>query len=410
MKKILLILPLVISPLFSCSNDGVSYQDKTNLINALLGHVNIDAKLEQTYDFGGPYSYLNFSNKKEINRDYGFVTTNGKKVSAIRENTSFSSITYYEGENGEASYQVLNNKNEVITKAQYLNSMIVTYSDYYSNPFDFLDENDVLDDFSLKSYKANIVLQTIFGGVFNCESAKFVMKDGNAVAIDFTIRDYSFSYALGFDLTLMATIKTQISFKLKYDTSELSLVSPKENDDLIIKNALESVVDNYTLALTSPNLGENCEVFVTEEAIYFHKDIGSVGMNNGDILYKKNGANFDKYIYRYSSNRFVKQQSNVRLSKILPSFSDISYKLFDKQSDNLYYLDSTASNLNAELLILNDYNYYPGEGVSATVEIKNGVIKHISTIFGNSQRYIVDETISNYGSTTLPSWLDIENI
>ena len=408
MKKILLILPLTISPLFACSNSGASFQDKTNLINKLLGHVNVDAKLEQVYDFGGPYSYLNFSNKQEINRDYGFIKTDNKTVPAIRENTTFSSITYYEGINGEAAYQVLNNKNEVITKSQYLNSMIVTYSDLYSNPFDFLD--DIHNDFSLKSYKANMILQTIFGGVFNCESAKFVMKDGNAVAIDFVVRDYQFSYALGLELTLTTKIKTNISFKLKYDTPELTLVSPKTNDDQIIKNALESVSDNYTISLTSPNLGESCEVFVTEDAIYYHKDIWSVGMNNGDILYKKNGANFDKYIYRYSSNRFIKQQTNIRLSKILPSFNEISYKLFDKQSDNIYYLDSTASNLNAELLILNDYNYYPGEGISATVEIKDGVIKHISTIFGNSQRYIVDETISNYGTTTLPSWLDYENI
>lgn len=409
MKKQLLTLPLILLPLASCGSNTNSYENKVKIIDALLEHVNVDATLIEHYSFKD-YSYLNFSNEQHVNRDYGYIYINGVKTPATRDNGDYNSITYYEGDSGQALYQVLTNSNEVISKTKYINSMIATYADNYASPFDYLDADDILDGYYLKDYKASIILQTLFGVDANVKEAKINLKNGLATSIDFDIRDQILHYAASYDMYIEAVISKEVKLSLSYDTPKLNALNAKENNDEIIKNALNNLSNNYTLTFKSPNLSEDVTLYNTGDYIYLHNDSEHIGANNGDILYKKNGNNYDKYIYRYSSNKFIKQMSNVKLINILPRFSELSYRLFDKQSEGIYYLDSTSATLNAEYLILNDYNYYSEEGISATVEVNDGYITNITSVFGNNQRYIVNETISNYQTTTLPSWLDINSL
>lgn len=399
-KNKLLLLTLFLLPLTGCNN-GSSSQTKTKLINSLLEHVNIDAKVNIAYSFEGQEEF-NFEESYSLNRDYGYIEGT---TPATRENGDYSSITYYEGNNGEAIYDVLNSDNEVQRRAQYINSMIVTYADRYTNPFDYLDAKDIDDSFNIKPYKASKILTTLFNRSFNVRKATFKVNDGVATSIEFDIANDVVTYITGFDQYKEITLSHEVTLNLNYDTPKLTKVSPKTNDDENIKLALENVNDNYTLTFSSPNLSRDVIVYNTGDIIYFHNDIDSIGVSNGDILYKKNGNNYDKIIYRYESGKFIKQISNVKIETILPQISSISHHLFDKKSEGVYYLDSTSAALNAELLILNEYNLFPEEGISATVQVKDNNISSITAIFGNSQRYIVNETISNYGVTTLPSWL-----
>ena len=144
--------------------------------------------------------------------------------------------------------------------------------------------------------------------------------------------------------------------------------------------------------------------------LYLHYDIESTGVSDGDVLYKKNGSKYNIYNYVETQGKFIANGSINDVSNLLPKFDKIIPNLFTKRSDTVYTLDFASAKLNAELLLLSQFNYYTGNYRLATVTLNNNQISTITVTVDSASPVILTEYILNQGSTTLPSWLNISSL
>ena len=98
--------------------------------------------------------------------------------------------------------------------------------------------------------------------------------------------------------------------------------------------------------------------------------------------------------------------SSIKKEKIFPSFDKIKSELFDKSSDNQYFMDFARAKLNAENLLIPEFNLFPSNSKSCFISLNNGNISHISVSIDTSTVTNINQTIFDIGNTNIPEYFD----
>ena len=260
---------------------------KNKIIDALISNVQVTASASTKLEYPSTYSYLNTSSYVEMKRDYSLIENeDGTTTPAVREYYFDEIVTYLQGKDGKALYEVFDTNNEVSTSPVIANNSYVTYSEYFANPFDFIDRSDIDEDLSLRTDKASLLLSYYLDIKVNVSSAKLVLNEKTHLvdSLDITVKDNTYAIILQNMTQLTGTLSTDVSVKFNYDIAPITHLTPNTNKDETIANALTSLANNYTLILSSDALAKNVALYVTDENIYLHYDANSIGVTDGDIF------------------------------------------------------------------------------------------------------------------------------
>lgn len=401
-KKFFLILPLLIS-LCSCNQ-----QSKINngIIDVILDGVNVKATGVVTVTYPDEFSYLNNSTNISINRDYcKLVEDDGSISQVVRENTNGIFTTYFADKDGATVKEVYNIDNSVTNTYYRINGNKILFSEQFANPFVYVDYTDIDDNYCLNTLKANLIIEQITGYQVAVKKAQLEIKDGKAVGIDFEIFDRIDGLEVGdtmYDVKYSYTLEMDFA----YDISSVEHLQPRTLADETIKLAMTNKT-NFTMTFASDATTANTVVYVTDDAIFAHNNVNQIGLSDGDMYYKKISENqYDAYIYRSSSKIWSLEQFNLQRNSFLPDLEKVSPNLFIKQSDNVYQLDNAAAYYGLEKLILPTYAIQSGLGVIGTVLLENGNISQLSATFNSNSPFQIIQEYYDYGTTSMPSWLD----
>lgn len=404
-----LLLPLLLTPVLAGCNQGniLTKEDKNNLINLLLGDVNINFIGNYRCDYPENYSTLSYKGSTSANIDYTSIhEEDGSITPAVRYNyDDGTTATYLENDEGYAVVEALNNKNEVVEIPYEISYLPVIYQEHFANPFMYVDHSDIDNNYNLDTTIASYIVKLISGMSVNVKSAKFILDENkNPTQLDLEISDRVDAIYNGNEF-LSIVFSYDFSLMLNVDFNKVEHLKPGELADNEIKNAIVEH-QNYTFTTYSDSLTAESTVYVMEDQIYVHYGIDSVGAIPGDKLYVKNGDTYNRYAYK-SNNTFELMELNLTRDDIVPNLGNISPNIFKKDSTNNYYLDTSAATLNAELFLFNEFNVYPGEGLFASVILNNGNIASFRSVYHAINPIIISQNYFDYGTTSLPSWLDI---
>ena len=410
MKKtnVLLLLPLLFS--FVSCNEAEVTDPKQNIINTILNGVNVKISGQETTTYPDNYSYMNKINTIDIDRDYKIIKNeDGSTTPAVRENTDYEFLTYISGENGQATREVLTSDNKVTTKDLLINAKTVLFKEHFANPFEYIDEYDISDDFSLNLTKANLLVEKYTGLQFGVESAKFIIE--NNVATGLNIKFYDKVSGLETSqgiLNIVNQLKLDIDFS--YDITDITRLTPRKNQDETLKKAFNDY-DNYTLTFSSDATTNTCIAYITDKLIYIHNSINEIGALNNDVIYKKVGENsYDKYVYRESKSEFSLANFGYKRGDILPDRNNISPEILVKQSENIYTFDNISAVYGLEKMIIPNYAVNSGNGVQGTLTLENGNFATLQAKFDDLNPFTITQTYYDHGTTSIPAWLDVSSL
>lgn len=402
-RNLLCILPLLVT-FTSCENK--SSIDKNNVIQSILNGVNVKIKGEENVVYPDEYSYLNTINYIDIERDYKtLVEEDGTKTPIVREKSGSSFSTYLRGEDGQAIFEVLNSNNEVTALDYEIGQKQILYNEYFANPFEYIDSEDIGDDCTLDLAKASLIVENYTGLNYAVKSAKFVVEDNVAKSLKIELHD-KINGLITSSMSLSIKYSLNLSIDFAYDILNLEHLTPREISDDALKSAFVDK-DNFTMTFQSDATEETAIVYVTDNMIYVHNDIDAIGTKDGDVLYKKSSADeYLKYVYSDSKNAFSLEDFNIKRSKILPTLENVSPNILLKSSDNVYYFDKIASVNGLEKMILPSYAVTSGNGIEGTLKLKDGEISSLYAKFNQNNPFYIQQNYFNYGKTTLPLWFD----
>ena len=409
-KNLLLILPLL-AVVTSCGPTSNGNTDLSKVIDNLLNNVNVSIEGNETITFDEGYEFLNSTNEIKVNRDYSkIVEEDGSLTPAIRDNTNNAFKTYFRAKDGGTVYEILNPDNTVQECEYRINYNKVLFNERFSNPFEYIDETDIDENGNLSLVKANLVVDYYTGLLTSPKSAKFTF-DGNkatSLKIEFNPRydliETSSTFILG-----VANYDLDINFA--YDVVPLTHLTPRSGADEHITNALTNK-NNYTVTFEIDINTAKSTTFVTENAIFVQNNIDSVGPTDGDKFYKKVGENtYESYIYKASAGKFNIDELSVNISKIIPDISTVNPNIFKKESGKNYVIDSIAAPNSLDNFVVPQFIIGDGYGTNGIVKLdENDNISQYRGTYYFETYFTVTQNYSNYGSTTLPSWLDVDNI
>ena len=411
----ILLLSLLSISVISCSNSNdprngvnVTKEEKEQIIESLLDNVHVSGYATQTLTYQEGYEAYNKFESFSFDKQYSIIKNKDNSLTnAYREFKNGTYRTYLESTNGEAIYEVYNTKNQVTTLPLLSGSMAVKYTNYFANPY--LDASDIKNDLTLSNQKANLLLKSYFGIALNSKDAYFTYEDGNITGLNVTVSDQKLGLIL-YDLTeLTGTLSTKVEIKFNCNAEKISHLTSKTNQNQPLKDAFNKLGSNYTLTLKSDNFSNDAVIYVAGNLAYLHYGVESHGPTGSDILLVKNSTTgmYDKYTYSSSKGELVKQSMPSTGNDVLPLFKNVKTELFDEASENTYVLDYAEAKLNAELLLIQAFNFYSGSSKKATVTLKDGNIDEIKVVIEASVPVIINEKVNNVGTTTLPSWLNL---
>lgn len=408
MKKsnIILVFPL----LWTMTSCGGTIDERNNIINALLKGFHVEITGSEQVIFPEEHSIYNKTNIININRDYNdIVEKDGSITPAIRDNVGTSSTTYFKGENGEATFELLSPKNEVLVEPLKYSNSSVLFNKYFVNPFVYIDIEDISEDYHLNPIKASLVVEKLTGYACAVESAKFTVDNhvANGLSLEFIDRIDGFQ---SLDGLLSVTNHYEMDIKFSYGVNEVTHLLPRPKADDSLKQAFEEK-ENYTLTFESDSSTQTAIAYVTKDAVYLHQSISTESMINGDMFYKKTSSGtYDLYTYNESSNKFSFKSFDIKKDSFLPNNSSISPDILLKQSENIYSLDSVAAHYSLERFILPHFKVPTGLGIKGTLKLKDGNISTLHAQFDKTYPFSITQNYFNYGTTAMPSWLDLSLI
>ena len=159
-------------------------------------------------------------------------------------------------------------------------------------------------------------------------------------------------------------------------------------------------------------INSKATLFVTEDNIYYQNAINSIGPSDGDIFYKKVGDGiYESYIYKASVGKFNIDDLSVKISAILPDLTLINPNILIHDSGENYLIDSVTALNSLDDFIIPSYLIGDGLGMNGSLKVdENNNLTQYKGTFNPSSPFNIIQNYYNYGSTSIPSWLDVDNI
>ena len=371
------------------------------------------------YDYPEGVSAVDYSTSDSFIRDFGYLTEeDGSLTRAVRDITSTGSILHIEGEDGAAYTESLDRSNQVVSVREQEMLADILFSERYGDPISYVVPGDlsVIEEGTLllNGTKAGYLLDAYFGLSFPCTGAELTLESlGRVTAIDFL----SLPREGGIDLTgtgsylnIETTLSASVEFS--YSVPALSHLEPLSYENPGLDAALEGMGDNYTILATSNYATSDAIVYRTSSDTYVHLDAGRPYPVEGDLLYRERSGIYMCYVYDGSS--FSMSGGLVQsTADFLPDFETVMSEQYREESEGTYVLDEAAVSFNSAVLMPEALvSYFASDGLSAYVNL--GVDGKVSTIGCSYGIAGLETTVTtsygNYGTTTLPDWLDLASI
>ena len=190
---------------------------------------------------------------------------------------------------------------------------------------------------------------------------------------------------------------------------EFDHLSPSTRENADLKTALEGFGSNFTASFSSNGLEKESRLFVTEDAVYFQADSRSKGPKNDDRLYRT-GAGGIYTVYRMENGLPVQEGIN-RVSPVdqyLNGLFTISPALFEEDREGLYLLIDEATAYGASAMIPSTFGMGSGNGVSGYVTLSDGKVQEAVGVIAGANNVTFRDSFSDYGTTSLPAWIDLD--
>lgn len=416
-KKILLILPLILAASACNPMPGPSTSDPEPkvqvdaVIENLLNNVNVKVTGYEKNTFPQGYEIYNSISYIDVNRDYSkIIEEDGSITPAVRENTNQSFQTYIKASDGGTVYEILNADNTIETLEYRINYNKVLFNERFGNPFEYLDTSDINVDGELSLLKANYIIE-LLTGLSVAPSAATIKYEGNyATDIEFEINDRIDIIETKTD-TIYVTTSYEINIEFDYNVAPLQHLKPGENADEHIKKALSNK-ENYTLEFSTDLYDSTTVLYKTEDQIYIQNNKLSVGPTEGDTFYKKVGENtYESYVYRANVGKFNIDELEVSVDKILPDLTTINPNITTHESGSIYLIEKHVALNSLDNFIIPSVQMTDGYGINGTIILdENDNISQFRGTFMPSSPFNIIQNYYNYGSTVMPSWLDVDSI
>lgn len=371
------------------------------------------------YDYPEGVTAVDFSTGDSFIRDYGFlVEEDGSHTRAVRDITSSGSVLHLEAEDGGAYTESLDRTNAVVSVREQVMLADILFSEYYNDPFAYVVPSDlsVEEDgkLLLNGTKATFLLSEYFGLSFPCTGAELTLDGVGRVA------ELSFvapSRQAGIDLEgngnyLTITTSLQATIDFSYNVPAFTHLEPLSYENPALEAAFANMGDNYTILATSNYATADAIIYKTATDTYVHLNAGLPYPVAGDILYRERSGIYMKYVYDGTSfsmsGGLVQSEANF-----LPDFASVMSEQYKEESAGTYVLDTAAVGFNSTVLMPDDLvTDFDSDGLSAYVSLdSDGRVSSIGCAYGFS---ILTSTVTtsygNYGTTSLPSWLDVASI
>lgn len=395
-------------------SDGV---DKDAIITNMRGNLTVYSEITETITYDDEaYSYLNTTTTTSINRDYGYIEEDdGSLTEAVRYIDE--GITYFKGNDNCAYYEILRANNTVTTTEVTASGMSVAYEKNYRNPWKYITTDDIDDDLNLDISKASLILECYFGVSRGVTSAKLNVNSNNQItSIEYEIADIPNGYTNSDEEigTMLSEMTATVSYT--YGQAVLKHLTPSTNENTSLVEAVNNLGSNYTIAISSSSISSSAAAYVTEEAIFLHLDTSVKAAASGDYLFLPMGGGVAYTVYQYNGTswtRYSTVQAAQANSIYLPGLflGSINTALFEETSDGVYALLTDAVSLGSTELIMPLLSGFDGLGVAGYVKVSDG---HVSTLGATFSFYGYNLTfttsITDYGTTTLPGYINISNL
>ncbi len=407
--KTLVLLPLLASLVACSENEEINVQE--NIINKILEGVNVQITGNETITYPEELAYLNQVTPISINRDYRIITEeDGKKTSAMRENYETSSMTFFKGSQGQAIYEVYSADNKVEQVNYKILGMDVLYNEYFSNPFDFIDYTDIAEDYSLSLKKASLIIENYTGYQYAVKDAKFFVEDNVATSLNLELFDRIDGIESAGKI-IDVTNELELDIKFNYDLkNSIEHLKPREEADEELKTAFNNQ-NNYTMKFSCDSISDTCMVYVTEEAVYIHNNVNTIGVQDGDEYYLKTGKDkYAKYEYSSTTSKFFVKEFEVSSSSFLPNLTQLSPNILARESEGVYLFDQYSAKYGMEKMLLPKFAVVSGIGVQGSLTITDGHFTTLYAQFSETNPVTITQNYSNYGTTSMPKWLDVSSI
>lgn len=363
----------------------------------------------ETLDYPDAYNVLDSKTTYSFRQDFGHIQDGEKSRKATRVYDGNTSTLYFEGDDNYAYYDVLLPDNTVGTINYDFYGMNIVYGDDFKNPFDYIGLDDIADDLTLDNTKASFVLSTILGISRAVGKAQIEVSGDQVTGIAFDVLDKPLGISDG---TGFETILSSISVTLNIDTSvsEFSRLAPSTAENPTLASALSAFGDNYTACFSSNGLAKESALYVTTNGIYYQADRYSRGPENDDLLYIPTGGIYT--LYAYENGKMVNKglSSNSPIATYVGGIESISPALFDDKGENTYALAADACAYGAPSLAPSTYGLSEDGGLSAYMTLEDGKVKTVSTTIQSYSILTFVTEFDNYGTTGLPTWVDLANL
>jgi hypothetical protein len=418
-NKIALILPLILSavscgpvaPSTPTNNEPLPRYDANEIISHLLDNVNVKVSGYEIATFEEPYSFLNYSTKIDVNRDYSKIyEEDGTVTPAIRDNSNYAFSTYLKAKDGGTYFEILNADNTVEKVEYKINYNKVLFNEYFANPFEYIDVDDFDLDGNLDLVKANLIVELLTGIPTSPKTAKFTFEDNYATSLDITFNP-RLDIIESSTSVIFGEVNYDLNIDFSYNVAPLRHLTPRSNADEHITNALQNKT-NYTMTFETDLINSVATLYVTENAIYYQNAINQIGPVDGDVYYKKVGNDtYESYVYKASVGKFNIDELSVKTHQILPDLTKINPNVVLHDNGKNYLIDEVTALNTLDDFIIPTYIVGDGYGIKGTIKLdENDNLAQYKGRFHPSSPFNITQTYFNYGSTSIPSWLDVDNI
>lgn len=405
--------------LVEASTEAAAADPVKTALAAFEGGYRASGRYTMHYDYPEGVTAVDFTTGDSFIRDYGFlVEEDGSHTRVVRDITSSGSVLHLEGADGAAFTESLDRTNTVVSVREQEMLADILFSERYNDPFDYVVPSDLtLEEggkLLLNGTKSTFLLNEYFDLSFPCTGAEITLDGAGRVA---ELAFVAPSRQAGIDLegngnylTIATSLVATIDFS--YDIPAFSHLEPLSYENPALEAALANMGDNYTILATSNYATADAIIYKTATDTYVHLDAGLPYPVAGDILYRERSGIYMKYVYDGTSfsmsGGLVQSEANF-----LPDFGSVMSEQYQEESAGTYVLDPAAVGYNSTILMPDDLvTDFDSDGLSAYVQLgKDGKISSIGCAYGFS---ILTSTVTtsygNYGTTSLPTWLDLASI
>lgn len=420
MKKALLITSMAFL-LISCGGTIALKADSAsaeNILSAFMNGYKVEAYGTESFIYPSPYEGMSYTSSFSGNREYGSLLREGTKVKAVRDSNG---LIHYADEEGVACYDTLDAYNEIATIHEQRWATDILFADLYREPFAYVSSEDIdISTLSLDPEKASFVSATYLGHTHPVKEATFELDEyGRASSLNIVYKTKLDGLETTNDAGETVIYQIEDSFtsriSFSYEVEEFVALAPSSNSNPSLDAAFKKSHDNYTLTLYGNGLSASPKYYVTGEGIYFHPLSSVDGLADGDIYYAYDSFAevYEPYSYSESTLAWVPGNGTLHKEDILPDFSSLSSAIYEEIGGNYVIIDEAAYSAPISLVV--PYlvsGYEDGYGLGGYLSLDEaGNISSINLSFAISiYTYTLGEHFSDYGSTSLPSYLDVEEI